>query len=490
MTTTRPPRPSFDLHAAARAALRKYDLEPDIAADAVHELATLPTSPAVPADSTIIDLRGLVWSSIDDDTSRDLDQIEVAETVANGTQVRVAIADVDVLVPKGSALDRNAARNATTVYTGVTTFPMLPLVLSTDRTSLAPDQDRLAIVLEYTVASDGSTTNGTVYRALVRNHAQLAYDSVGAWLAGAGPAPARVASNDALAAQLRLQHAAAQSLRQSRLQRGALELETIEAGPIMDDGHVIELRSVRPSAARDLIEDFMIAANAVVATFLDAKKRSAIRRVVRKPKLWPRIVQLAQQQGTTLPATPDAPALAAFLAARRAADPTGFPDLSLAVIKLLGPGEYVVEPPGAPGAGHFGLAAPDYTHGTAPNRRYADLVTQRLVKAASSGAAPPYTDAELTAIASHCTTQEDNARKCTRFVHKQAAAVLLASRIGQVFDAVVTGVTDSGTYARVFTPPVEGRVMKSAQHLGVGDRIRVRLTATDPARGFIDFDAV
>ena len=490
MTSTHAPRPLFDLHAAARAALRKYDLEPDIAADATHELATLPRSPAVPTDSTVVDLRSLVWSSIDDDTSRDLDQIEVAEAVPGGTKVRIAIADVDALVPKGSAIDRSAARNATTVYTGVTTFPMLPLELSTDRTSLAPDQDRLAVVFEFTVATDGSTTGETVYRALVRNHAQLAYDSVSAWLAGTGPAPSRVAANDALAAQLRLQNAAAQSLRQRRIQRGALELETIEAGPVMDDGHVVDLRSVKSGAARDLIEDFMIAANAVIANFLDAKGRSAIRRVVRKPKLWPRIVELAHAQGTTLPATPDGHALADFLDAQRAADPTGFPDLSLAVIKLLGPGEYVVEPAGEPGAGHFGLAVPDYTHGTAPNRRYADLVTERLVKAAATGAAPPYTDAELAAIAAHCTTQEDNARKCTRFVHKQAAAVLLAPRIGQVFDAVVTGVTDSGTFARVFTPPVEGRVMQSAKHLAVGDRIRVRLTATDPARGFIDFDAV
>lgn len=489
MTTTRPTRSSFDLHPAARAALRKYDLNPDIAPDALRELAALPKSAAA-ADSTVVDLRSLVWSSIDDDTSRDLDQIEVAEVVPNGTKVRIAIADVDALVPKNSALDRSAARNATTVYTGVTTFPMLPLELSTDRTSLAPDQDRLAVVFELTVATDGSATNGTVYRALVRNHAQLAYDSVSAWLAGTGQAPARVAANAALADQLHLQNAAAQSLRKRRLQRGALELETIEACPVMDNGNVVDLRATKPGAARDLIEDFMIAANAVIANFLDAKKRSAIRRIVRKPKLWPRIVELAHTLGTTLPATPDASALSKFLDARRAVDPTRFPDLSLAVIKLLGPGEYVVEAPGEPGTGHFGLAVPDYTHGTAPNRRYADLVTQRLVKAAVSGAAPPYTDAELTAIAAHCTTQEDNARKCTRFVHKQAAAVLLAPSIGEVFDAVVTGVTADGTYARVFHPPVEGRVMKFAHPLAVGDRIRVKLTATDPQRAFIDFDAV
>jgi exoribonuclease-2 len=488
MTTAHQTRPTFDLHAAARAALRKYDLDPDIPADATHELASLPKSQ--PADPSVVDLRSLLWSSIDDDTSRDLDQIEVAENVPTGTKVRIAIADVDALVPKGSALDKSAGRNATTVYTGVTTFPMLPLELSTDRTSLAPDQDRLAVVFEYIVAADGSCATGTVYRALVRNQAQLAYDSASAWLAGTGPAPSRIAGNDALAAQLRLQYAAARRLRQRRAQRGALDLETIEAGPVMDDGRVIDLRSAKPGAARDLIEDFMIAANAVCATFLDAKGRTAIRRIVRSPAQWPRIVELAHEQGTTLPTNPDARALADFLDARRSADPARFPDLSLAVIKLLGPGEYVVETPGAPGTGHFGLAVPDYTHGTAPNRRYADLVTERLVKAAAGGAAPPYTDAELTAIAAHCTTQEDNARRCARFVHKQAAAVLLAPRIGQVFDGVVTGVTDNGTFARVFTPPVEGRVMHSPRQLAVGDRVRVRLIATDPARAFIDFDAL
>jgi VacB/RNase II family 3'-5' exoribonuclease len=480
---------SFDLHAAARAALRKYDLSPDIPASATQQLAALP--PWLPSgDPTVTDLRALLWSSIDDDTSRDLDQIEVAEAVTGGTLVRVGIADVDTLVTAGSALDQSAARNATTVYTGVETFPMLPLELSTDRTSLAPGQDRPAIVLEYTVMQDGSTTAARVYRALVRNQAQLAYDSVSAWLAGKGPAPGPVSASPPLAAQLRLQSEAAQRLRARRAQRGALDLETIEATPVVDDGHVVALRVVQPGAARDLIEDFMIAANATIATFLATKGRAAIRRVVRVPRRWSRIVELARQEGAVLPEAPDGHALAAFLDARRAADPAHFPDLSLAVIKLLGPGEYAVEPAGAPSIGHFGLAAPDYTHGTAPNRRYADLVTERLLKAAVSGAAAPYTDAELADIAAHCTLQEDNARRAERLVHKQAAAVLLASRIGNVFDAVVTGVTDDGTFARIVAPPVEGRIMTSARHLDVGDDVRVRLLSTDPMRGFIDFQAL
>jgi VacB/RNase II family 3'-5' exoribonuclease len=480
---------AFDLHAAARAALLKYGLSPSLPADAAQELVALPLSPAVP-DTAGADLRGLLWSSIDDDTSRDLDQIEVADTVPGGTRVRVGIADVDVLVTRGSPLDTSAARNATTVYTGVDTFPMLPVQLSTDRTSLGPGQDRWAIIVEFTVASDGSTSGETIYRAVVKNQAQLAYDNVGAWLAGGGPAPGLIATNPALAAQLRLQRDAAVLLRQHRAQRGALDLETIEAAPVCDDGQVVDLRPTRPGAARDLIEDFMIAANATIATFLTGKKRTSIRRIVRTPARWSRIVDLAKTYGTSLPAAPDGRALAAFLTARRAADPTRFPDLSLAVIKLLGPGEYVIDTPGAPATGHFGLAVPDYTHGTAPNRRYADLVTERLLKATLADAASPYTDAELTDIASHCTAQEDNARRAARLVHKEAAAVLLTARVGQTFDAVVTGVTDSGTFARVFAPPVEGRIMKSARHVDVGDRVRVRLVSTDPARGFIDFEAV
>ena len=488
-SSTRPHVP-FDLHAAARAALRQYELAPDITAEASKQLAELVRRPATPPGSSGVDLRQLLWSSIDDDKSRDLDQIEVASVVAGGTQVRVAVADVDDLVPRGSPIDTSAARNSTTVYTGVETFPMLPPELSTDRTSLAPGQDRSAIVIEFTVAPDGSTTAASVYRATVRNQAQLAYDSVGGWLAGTGPAPAPVAANPALADQLRLQRAAAQWLRQRRAQRGALDLMTIEATPVLDDGRVVDLRAIQPGAARDLIEDFMIAANAVIATYLTTKGRSSIRRVVRTPAHWDRMVELAHEHGTALPVEPDGHALAAFLNAQRAAAPATFPDLSLAVIKLLGPGEYVVESTSGPATGHFGLAVPDYTHGTAPNRRYADLVTERLIKAAIAGSPSPYSDAELAAIAAHCTTQEDNARRAARLVHKEAAAVLLEPRVGEAFDAIVTGVSEKGIFARILTPPVEGRIMKSARKLAVGNRVRVRLVSTDPAHGFIDFEAV
>ncbi len=477
---------AFDLRAAARRAVIQGGFDPDWPPAAAQQLASLAS--AQPGASTDRDLRGMLWSSIDDDTSRDLDQIEVADAVpGGGIRVCVAIADVDALVPRGSPLDVHAARNGTTVYTGVMTFPMLPELLSTDRTSLAPDQDRRAIVAEMTVAIDGSTSAPGVYMARVRNGAQLTYGGVGAWLDGTGAAPSAVARQPALADQLRLQEEAARRLRARRLERGALELATIEANPLVRDGHVVGLEATRPGPARDLIEDFMIAANTVIAEYLAGQGRSSIRRVVRTPARWPRIVSLGAQYGVTLPAEPDGSALAAFLAARRAADPDRFPDLSLAVVKLLGPGEYVVDTPGVPAPGHFGLAVGDYTHGTAPNRRYADLVTERLVKATLAGVPAPYTDAELAAIAVHCTEQENNARKAARVVHKEAAAVLLAGQIGTVFDGIVTGVTDHGTFARILTPPAEGLVQHDSRHVDVGDRVRVRLVATDPSRGYIDF---
>jgi exoribonuclease II len=488
---------SIDLATAARQAVNKYGFLTDLPADAARQLATLGSGApagALAGTASGHDLRAALWSSIDDDHSRDLDQLEVADpsgadTAAAGTRVRVAIADVDGLVPRGSPLDVFAAENATTVYTGVATFPMLPELLSTDRTSLSQDHDRDAIIIEFIVASDGSVTQGDVYRGTVRNQAKLAYDSVGAWLSGTGAAPAVVAGNAGLAAQLRLQSDVAKRLRQRRILHGALEFQTIQATPVVVSGQVVDLQATNPGPARDLIEEFMVAANTTLAGYITSHRRSSIRRVVRTPVRWPRIVELAKGLGTTLPAAPDGPALAAFLTAQQAADPAHFPDLSLAVIKLLGPGEYVVEVPGGPPTPHFGLAVDDYTHGTAPNRRYADLVTQRIVKAIIANMAAPYTDSELAAIATHCTTQEDNARRAARFVSKQAAALLLAPHVGTVYDAVVTGVTDQGTYARLVSPPVEGRVTAGGQHLDVGDRIKAQLTATDPVRGFIDLHA-
>jgi len=478
----------FDLRAAVRQDLLDRGFAPDLPPDAARQLASLDgaAQPARVADAQ--DLRALPWSSIDNDDSRDLDQIEVAERVNDGgIRVRIAVADVDDLVTLATPLDSHARVNATSVYTGIETFPMLPEALSTNLTCLAQNGDRSAIVVEFVVAPDGTVSGHAVNRAVVRNRAKLAYDSVGAWLDATGPAPAPVAADQALAQQLRLQHEAAQALRTQRETHGALELETIEATPVVTDGKVTDLTVPRKGLARALIEDFMIAANTVVAQFLAERKRSSILRVVQSPERWPRIVSLAQSLGESLPEQPSGTALAAFLRKRKAADPQHFPDLSLSVVKLLGPGTYTLERPGDAPAGHFGLAVQDYTHSTAPNRRYADLVTQRIVKAALANATPPYSDEALSTLAQHCTAKEDDARHVERLVRKQIAAVLLADRIGGTFDGIITGVTAKGTFARLLQPPAEGIVDGVDHRVDVGDRVRLRLVRTDPLKGYVDF---
>jgi exoribonuclease-2 len=437
------------------------------------------------------DLRALRWSSIDNTSSRDLDQIEVDEEKDGGRVLRIGIADVDALVPKGSAIDAHAAANATSVYTGLTVYPMLPERLSTDLTSLNEGTDRLVLVIEVELARDGTVRRHDVYRALATNHAKLAYESVGPWLEGRGPEPEKIVADDDLEAQLWLQDKAASLLKRVREEAGALEFDTIEATPVGKDGKVESLAVTRKNRARDLIEDFMIAANIAIAQILAERGRSAIRRVVRVPRRWDRIVDVAREYGVTLPAQPDARALSAFLGQRRAADPVRFPELSLTVVKLLGPGEYVLDKPGpSDDLPHFGLAATDYTHATAPNRRYADLVTQRLVKAAIAGAPPPYTDDELAAIAQQCTERENAANRVERSVRKSAAAELLAHRIGSVFQAIVTGVKKEGTYVRLLSPPAEGRVVRGEEGMDVGERVKVRLLHTDAERGYIDFEGL
>jgi VacB/RNase II family 3'-5' exoribonuclease len=462
---------------------------PDLPAAAQHDVNAL-----VPADQLRgggRDLRSLPWSSIDNDDSRDLDQVEWSERLPNGgIRVRVGIADVDAMVPRGSALDQFANANTTSIYTGVVTFPMLPERLSTDITSLNQDVERAAIVTEFTVAPDGSVSDPAVYRALLINHAQLAYDAVGHWLEGESPPPERLAASAELVEQLRMQDEAAGRLRLVRYRKGALDLETIEARPVMKDGEVIDLDLTHKTRARELIEDFMIAANTVIAEFLEGKKIPSIRRVVRTPKRWDRIVEVAAGLGTKLPATPDAEALAAFLNQRRAADALRFPDLSLTIVKLLGRGEYVLDRPGEKSEGHFGLAVEDYTHSTAPNRRYPDVITQRLVKSAIDGVKPPYSADELDTIAAHCTERENEAQKVERTVRKMAAASLLATHIGEKYDAIVTGDTAHGVYVRLLKPPVEGRVVRNEEGLDVGDQTTVKLLSTDPQRGFIDFERV
>ena len=475
------------LQRIAHRAMLEKGLFPDFPAAALAELAGI-RGPAAPTEASTRDLRNLIWCSIDNDDSLDLDQLTVAEALASGAvKVLVAIADVDALVKKRSALDEHARQNTTSVYTAAKTFPMLPEKLSTDLTSLNYESPRLAVVVEMLLAGDGSLRSSDLYAATVRNRAKLAYNSTAAWLDGDGPMPQGIGAVEGLDENLRLQDRAARKLKALRRLHGALDLETIEARPVFDGGELKDLEAEKKNRAKDIIEDFMIAANGVAARYLASKKFPSLRRVVRVPKRWDRIVELAAERGSTLPKEPDSRALEQFLASAKAADPLRFPDLSLSVVKLMGPGEYAVELPGSGSVGHFGLAVKDYAHSTAPNRRYPDLITQRLLKAAAAGRPLPYESGELEALARHCTEKEDAAKKVERQVGKSAAALLLESRIGERFEAIVTGASEKGTWVRLPHPPVEGRLVSGFEGMDVGHELRVRLLRVDVERGYIDF---
>jgi VacB/RNase II family 3'-5' exoribonuclease len=479
---------TFDLVAAASAEMIREGFHPDFPDGTEAQVAQIRASLGVVSDKGTQDLRSLLWSSIDNDTSRDLDQIEVAERVDGGIRVRVAIADVSVAVLKDTVIDRHAADQTQTVYTAVRNFSMLPTELSTDMTSLNEEEDRAAHVVEFVVDAQGAVGRSSIYRAVVKNKAQLAYSRVGPWLEGKAGPDAKVAASAELQAQLRLQDEAAMALRAQRVRRGALEFSRAEADPVVVDGKVQSFGTVFHNRASDLIEELMIATNETMAKTLRTAKRSCIRRVVRSPERWARIVELVGRYGTKLPATPDSGALNAFLQKQRAADAVHYPDLSLAIIKLMGPGEYVLaKGDGEESQGHFGLATQDYAHSTAPNRRFADLVTQRVVKAWLAGEAAPYTDEELAAIAAHCNERESAARKVERAMVKRVAAVALAGSIGKTFHGVITGASDKGTFVRVFDPPVEGKIVRGANGLDVGDTVDVTLLHTDPQHAFIDF---
>ena len=481
-----------DLKDLARRAMLEHGLQPDFSKAALDQAsATQAPRDAGPALSAIRDLRNLLWCSIDNDDSRDLDQLCVAERLADGAcKVLVAIADVDAAVAKDTAIDAHAKVNTTSVYTAARVFPMLPERLSTDLTSLVEAQERLAIVVEMTIVGDGDVTAPAIYRARVTNHAKLAYESVAAWLEDGAKAPAKLAAVPGLEDQLRLQDDFAQALKKKRIQSGALNLETIEARPVFTNGTLTDLRPDRKNRAKELIEHLMVASNGVVATFLDAAGYASIRRVLHTPERWSRIVALAASVREKLSETPDTIALGALLEKRKAADPDHFADFSLAVVKLLGSGEYAASSPGDKPVGHFGLAMTNYAHSTAPNRRFPDLVTQRLLKAALVKVASPYSRVELDEVAAHCNVQETMAEKVERQVRKSAAALLLAPRIGETFDAIVTGASAKGTWVRVRRPLVEGRVTQGFAGLDVGDALRVVLLHVDPQRGFIDFKRV
>jgi VacB/RNase II family 3'-5' exoribonuclease len=478
-----------DLHRLARQSMLAHGFQPDFGPAVLEELTELKAHPpALIPDSGVRDLRHLLWSSIDNDSSRDLDQIEVVERLSNGdVRVLVGIADVDAFVPKQSAIDQHAARQTTTVYTGVETFSMLPEQLSTGASSLLEVGEKLSFVTELVIDAKGGVVSSDFYRAVVRNQAQLTYSAVGAWLEARAEAPEKVAASPGLQEQLKLQDQVAQALKSERHRQGALNIDTIEVQAVVANHEVLDIARQSKNRATELIEEFMIAVNGAVARMLDEKKISCIRRVVRSPERWDRIVQLAAREGGQLPSQPDSKALNEFLTRSKAADPDHFPDLSLAVIKLMGPGEYVLQRSGDASTGHFGLAVQDYTHSTAPNRRFADLITQRLIRAMLDKSPTPYTDEELSAIASICTEKENAARKVEREMSKRISAVVMSDRVGETFDAIVTGVNAHGTFVRVLEPHLEGLLQRGQQGLDVGDRIRVTLIKTDVERGYIDF---
>lgn len=479
-----------DLAQIAAVEMRANGLEPVFAPEALRE-AEQRAQAGPQRSGDIRDLAGRQWFSIDNVETLDLDQLTWAEVLLDGRlRLAVAVADVDAMVHRAGSIDAHAAANTTSVYTAAGVFPMLPPLLSNDRTSLHEGEERLAVVVEMTVDREGMVTDSLLYRAAVRNHAKLDYDSVAAWLEGQARPPAAIATNASLQAQLRLHDQAARSLRQWRQQRGALNVSTSQARPVFDKGELVDLRADRKNRAKDLIADIMIATNGATARFLVEHRQPSLRRVLQQPRRWDRLVQLAQQHGAILPTAPDALALDRFLTARRQAEPSGFEDLSLAVVKLLGSGAYAAAPPNAPPAGHFGLAVNDYAHSTAPNRRFVDLVTQRIVKATLAHQSTPYSIDELDAIAQRCTVQEDRASTVERRVLKAAAAYLLQGRIGESFDAMVTGAASKGTFVRITAPMVEGRMVRGFEGLDVGDAVRVKLRSVDFDQRFIDFESV
>jgi exoribonuclease-2 len=479
------------LQSIAQRAMLERGLLPDFSAQALTELGKIQASAVATNSESIRDLTNLLWASIDNDDSRDLDQLTVAEVMpGDKVKILVAIADVDSLVKNGSAIDDHARHNTTSVYTAARIFPMLPEKLSTDLTSLNFNEERLSIVVEMIIGADGSLQDSDVYQARVRNHAKLAYNGAAAWLEKNGVIPEAIVAVQGLAENLQLQDRVAQSMKNFRHIHGALSLETIEAKPVFDGDQIRALEIEEKNRAKEIIEDFMVAANGVTARYLSAKKSSSIRRVVRTPKRWERIVEIAGEHKFKLPELPDSKALEEFLVKQKAADPLRFPDLSLAVIKLLGAGEYIAELPDGNVPGHFGLAVKDYAHSTAPNRRYPDLLTQRLLKAAMEGKPVPYSKDELDVLAAHCTEAEDAANKVERQVGKSAAALLLESRIGEQFDSIVTGASEKGTWVRLLSVPVEGKLVQGFEGLDVGDQMRVQLTSVDVQQGFIDFKKV
>lgn len=476
------------LDGRARQAMIDNGFQPEFSDGIVDQVREIAERDLLAGSTDAKDLRDLDWSSIDNKTSRDLDQVEWAEQLDNGDiRVLVGIADVDSAVQMGSPIDKRAARNTVSVYTESEVFPMLPEELSTNLTSLNENEDRLAVVADMIVKENGDVPKSIFYRAIVRNRAKLDYPTVGEWFDDDGPVPDKIKDMPELIDQLKLQRRAAERLHKYRQAKGALEFESIESEAVVENGDVKDIRSVRPNSAKRLIENFMVASNVEMAEFLESHGVASIRRVVHTPRNWEGILRIAAEYGENLPPEPDQPKLAGFLEKRRNADPERFPDLSLSIIKLIGSGQYLVEHPGQDAGGHFGLGVRDYAHSTAPNRRYPDLVVQRLVKAVVSGEPPPYSPENLDAIAEHCNEREKASRKVERKMRKIVAAVVMKKRVGERFDAIVTGVNEHGTFARILRPPVDGRIVRGERGLSVGEKVYIKLLSANTSNGFIDF---
>ena len=474
----------------AQSAALKYGFNPFFDQAVERELKKI-KAPLLNKKSKIKDLRDLLWSSIDNIDSLDLDQLEYCEMRPNQEiHVKIAIADVEHFVRKGDAIDRHASQNATSLYTGLHTFPMLPSELSYDLTSLLPDEDRLAIVVEYNVKKDGQIKHGAVYRAWVRNKAKLVYENVGQWLQEEDQTREYSWLTEELKPQLRLQHTVALRLKAWRQAQGMLEFESIEPKPVIVEGKIVDLIGRQSTEAHEIIEEFMVSANQTIINFLVSHDASTIQRIVRTPERWGRIVEIAAELDFKLPLDPNALALREFLADRYQKSPQTFADLSLAIIKLIGRGEYEMVPAGKKSQGHFGLATGYYTHSTAPNRRYVDLIIQRLVKAILQESPVPYTRRELIEYAAWCTERDGAAKKLERFMRKVAAAILLQNKAGQEFEGIITGALPKGLFVRLYHPPAEGMIVKGGQGLDVGEKVLVRVLSTDPLKGFIDFQAI
>jgi exoribonuclease-2 len=474
----------------ARKAMISRGLVPDFPDAEISELNEI-LLPATCKSEITKDMRDLLWCSVDNADSLDLDQLTYAKSLeGNNVRILVAIADVDALVGAKSNIDNHAGKNTASVYTVARIFPMLPEKLSTNLTSLCLDSDRCSIVVDMIIGDDGKVQQSDVYQAIVRNHAKLQYAKLAAWLEGNGPAYPEITRVNGLAENIKLQDRMAQRMNELRYEHGALELETIEAMPIFDGDTLTEMKVEQKNRAKDLIEDFMIAANGATARFLTGKQFPSLRRVVRVPKQWERIVELASEHGFSLPAEADSKSLSEYLKFIKQNDPLHFIDMSINILKLLGSGEYVVDIPGAIPPGHFGLAVKDYTHSTAPNRRYPDLITQRLLKSAISGKPIPYTMEQLGQIATHCTMKEDDVKKVERQVEKSANAILMQSRIGEIFEAIVTGASLKGTWIRLFQPHVEGKLVNGFKGLKVGHKLKARLIHINVELGYIDFEKV